>query len=347
MNRTPPRQPPLPELPHAGCEPAHGDLPGPLTGPLVAAVVYDGLCTFEYALCAELFGLPRPEMGPGWYRFTSVAVEEGPLRAQGGLVVQAADGLAALCQADVIIVPGWRGASAAVPEPLIRQLQAAHARGARLLSICSGAYVLAHAGLLDGCRATTHWRYADDFRQRFPAVQLDPDVLYVDEGQVMTSAGSAAGIDLLLHLVAKDRGQAAANQVARRLVMAPHRSGGQQQFIERPVPTDRSQRLERLMGAIEAALDRPWTLADMARHVHASPRSLQRHFEQSLGMSPSRWVIRLRIRQASHLLESTQLGIDQVAQACGFADAESLRRHFKAESGVTPSRYRERFSPRF
>ncbi|MFZ2870855.1 DJ-1/PfpI family protein, partial [Zavarzinia sp.] len=189
------------------------------TSPLVVALAYDGLCTFEFGLAVEVFGLPRPEMGPDWYRFAVASVDPGPLRATGGVRLLVDGGLEMLDQAGTIIVPGWRGADVPVPEALREALRRAAGRGARLLSICSGVFVLAAAGLLEGRRATTHWRYAARLAAAYPAIMVDADVLYVDEGQVLTSAGSAAGLDLCLHLVRRDFGAEAANRVARRLAV--------------------------------------------------------------------------------------------------------------------------------
>src|SRR5689334_8425558 len=210
--------------------------PQPLENRLVVALAYDGLCTFEFGVAAEIFGLDRPEMGNAWYRFRVAAIEPGPLRALGGISVAADGGLALVENAGTIIVPGWRGADSPVPQRLLKALRRAHKRGARLLSFCSGVFVLAATGLLDGRRATTHWRYSDALASAYPEVTVVPDVLYVDEGNVLTAAGSAAGIDLSLHLVRRDWGAAAANSVARRLVVPCHRDGGQAQFIEAPVP---------------------------------------------------------------------------------------------------------------
>lgn len=209
------------------------------TPPLVVALAYDGLCTFEFGVAVEVFGLSRPELGPDWYRFAVAALDAGPLRAVGGIRVEADGGLDLLDQADIIIIPGWRGAREPVPGDLIAALHRADKRGTRVLSICSGAFVLAAAGLLNGRRATTHWRYAATLVELYPDIRVMPDVLYVDEGNILTSAGSAAGIDLCLHLVRRDFGSEAANSVARRLVVQPHREGGQAQFIEAPVPTAR------------------------------------------------------------------------------------------------------------
>src|SRR5437879_3268374 len=204
----------------------------------VAALAYNGLGTFELGIVSEVFGLRRPEMGSDWYRFRICSSERGPLRATGGLVVEARGGLAELERAATIVIPGWKGIDEPPPERLLIALRRAHGRGARLVSICSGVFVLAATGLLDGRRATTHWRYAAKLAQKYPQIRVEPDVLYVDESDILTSAGSAAGIDLCLHIVRRDFGSRVANRVARRLVVYPHREGGQTQFIERAVDNE-------------------------------------------------------------------------------------------------------------
>ncbi|EEW39464.1 DJ-1/PfpI family protein [Klebsiella pneumoniae subsp. rhinoscleromatis ATCC 13884] len=201
----------------------------------VIALAYDGLCTFEFGVAVEIFGLPRPEMGDNWYQFAVAAIDEGPLCATGGIRLMTEGGPELLAQADTIVVPGWRGVDAPVPEALCAALASAHARGCRIISICSGVFVLAAAGLLNGRQATTHWRYTAALQSRFPQIQVVEDVLYVGDALLMTSAGSAAGIDLCLHLVREDFGSEAANVVARRLVVSPHRDGGQAQQVLRPV----------------------------------------------------------------------------------------------------------------
>src|SRR5215467_2801960 len=203
----------------------------------VSALVYDRMATFEFGIVTEMFALPRPELDVPWYTFTVCALNRGPMRATGGVSVHARSGLGSLRRAGTIVIPGWRDPAERPPEILLAALRRAHARGARLLSICSGVFVLAAAGLLDGRRATTHWRYVERLRADYPAIRVEPDVLYVDEGAILTSAGSAAGIDLCLHLIRRDYGAEIANQVARRLVVSPHREGGQAQFIREPVST--------------------------------------------------------------------------------------------------------------
>ncbi|MBW8848388.1 MAG: transcriptional regulator FtrA [Burkholderiales bacterium] len=315
----------------------------PNAGPLVVALVYDGLCTFEFAIAAEVFGLARPEMGPGWYRFASAAVEAGPLRAHGGLTVASDGGPELLDQADLIVMAGWKGADVPVPETLARRLKQAWQRGARLASICSGAFVLAATGLLDGRRAATHWRYADKLRERHPAIDVDAGVLYAEEDRVFTSAGSAAGIDLMLHLVRSDFGVEAANSVARRLVMPAHRGGGQAQFIERPVPRDRTNRLSGLMDQVRADLRTPWTLERMAAASAMSPRTLLRRFTEATGQSPGDWLIAERVAEAQRLLEASSLPVESVAAEAGFGSVQALRHHFQARLGLAPRAYRSSF----
>ncbi|WP_376095909.1 transcriptional regulator FtrA [Roseomonas sp. CCTCC AB2023176] len=318
--------------------------PAPPPDPLVVALAYDELCTFEFGVAVEVFGLPRPEMGPGWYRFAVAAVEDGPLRATGGVRVLADGGLDLIARAGTIVVPGWRGVDAPVPEPLLAALRAAHGRGARLLSLCSGAFVLAATGLLDGGRAATHWRYAEALRARHPRITVVPDVLYVDEGQVMTAAGSAAGIDLCLHLIRRDHGAAAANSVARRLVVPPHRDGGQAQFVERPVPRDHEgSRLSPLLDRMRAAPAEDWTVERMAGAAGMSRRTFIRRFRETTGATPAAWLLDERVRRARELLETTRAPVEEVAAASGFASAATLRLHFRGMLGIPPSAYRARF----
>lgn len=316
-----------------------------LTGPRVVTLAYDGLCTFEFGVAVEVFGLARPEMGNGWYRHATAAIEPGPLRAAGGLTVTAAGGLELLAEADLIVVPGWRGIDEAVPVTLVDALRAAHARGARLMSLCSGVAVLAATGLLDGRQATTHWRYADAIRSRHPLIRLDPDVLYVDEGEILTAAGSAAGIDLCLHVVRRDFGAEAANSVARRLVVPPHREGGQAQFIVRPVPQDREgKRLGPLIDWIDRNLQREITLAEMATRAGMSARTFQRRFRDLTGNSPGEFLLARRLRHACDLLErQAALSLDDIALAAGFGTPATLRHHFRTRLATSPTAYRARF----
>jgi AraC family transcriptional regulator, transcriptional activator FtrA len=311
---------------------------------LVVALAYDRLCTFEFGCVTELFALERPELGVDWYRFAVCAGEPGPIRAAGGITVAAPYTLKLLDRADTIVIPGWRDADEVPPEPLLKKIRAAHKRGARLCSICSGVFVLAAAGVLDGKAVTTHWRYADQLQQRYPQLQVRADALYVDEGSIITSAGSAAGLDMLLHLVRRDHGSAVANRVAQRLVVAPHRDGGQAQFVPRPMPHDESGRLARLMDWVRSHPATPHTLRSLAERAAMSPRTLQRQFHDATGMAPYEWVVRERVAVARELLEApAPLPMARVAELAGFGSEESLRRHFRRIALTSPGAYRKKF----
>jgi AraC family transcriptional activator FtrA len=314
-----------------------------LSGPLVVAPVYDGLCTFEFSIVAEIFGLHRPEMGQGWYRFASVAIDTGPMRAHGGLLFTADGGVDLLDRADLIVMAGWKGANVPVPQALIARLRAAWERGARLASICSGAFVLAATGLLDGQRAATHWRYARALQAQYPGIEVDAAVLYAEGPRVFTSAGSAAGMDLMLHIVRGDFGVEAANSVARRLVMPPHRHGGQAQFIERPVPRTGDQRLAGLLDEIRADLRAAWSVERMASAVAMSPRTFLRRFTELTGQPPGQWVVAERVEYAKRLLESSALPIERIATEAGLGSLQALRHHFQQQLGISPRQYRAMF----
>lgn len=316
-----------------------------MQNPLVVALAYDGLCTFEFGVAVEVFGLPRPEMGDNWYRFAVAGIEPGELRATGGIRLAVDGGFELLEQAGTIIVPGWRGADEPVPPQLCAALQAAHARGARIMSICSGVFVLAAAGLLNGLSASTHWRYTEKLQQRYPEIQVMPDVLYIDNGSVLTSAGSAAGIDLSLHLVRRDYGQAAANSVARRLVVPPHRVGGQAQFIEQPVPLAyESKRLSPLFDYLQTHLADEHSVESLAAFTGMSPRTFLRRFDAATGSTPARWLLNVRLTRSRDLLESSTLSIDEIAELVGFGSAATLRHHFRAKLSTTPAAYRKTFT---
>jgi AraC family transcriptional activator FtrA len=309
----------------------------------VVALAYDGLCTFEFGCVVELFALPRPELDVPWYEFAVCAVERGPLRAAGGIAVQARHTLRLVERAHTVVVPGWRDIDEPPPPALVRAVRRAHARGARLCSICSGAFVLAAAGVLDGRRATTHWMYAQRLAQRYPTVRVEPNALYVDEGQVLTSAGSAAGLDMLIHLVRKDHGPRIANLVARRLVIPPHRDGGQAQFVAQPVARDGRGRLARLLDWTRAHLAEPHSIASLAARAAMSPRTLQREFRAALGMAPYTWLLRERVARARELLESGRWSAATVAERVGLGSPETLRHHFRRHVGISPAAYATRF----
>ena len=312
----------------------------------VVALVYDGLGTFEFAIVGEVFGLPRPEVRVPWYTFSACSLEARPARATGGVWLSAPPGLAPLRRAGTVVIPGWRSPAEAPPRALVDALRHAHRRGARLVSICSGVFVLAATGLLDGKRATTHWRYLDALRARHPRIQVEPDVLYVDEGDILTSAGSAAGIDLCLHLVRRDYGAEIANQVARRMVVPPHREGGQAQYVREPIPPAPAAGLAPVMEWAVARLRASLTVEELARRANMSPRTFARHFVDETGTTPHRWLTRQRLIAAQRRLETTDDGIERVAEAAGFDTAETLRHHFRSAFGTTPTAYRRRFSVR-
>lgn len=315
-------------------------------GPLVVVLAYDGLCTFEFGIAYEVFGLDRPELGEQWYRYAVCGVDKGPLRAAGGLVLRPTPGRGALRRADLVIVPGWRGIDAPVPRDLIADLRRAHRRGARIMSLCSGITVLAAAGLLDGRRATTHWRYFERVKNRHPSIQLQADVLYVDEGDVLTAAGSAAGIDLCLHVVRKQFGSKAANTVARRLVVPPHREGGQAQFVVRPVAVEHEgARLGGLLDWVRRNLDKPHSIASLADKCGMSARTFQRRFRETTGIAPGEWLVTERVRLAQEQLERTgRRPLARIAERCGFGSVETMRHHFRSKAGVSPASYRKRFA---
>ena len=314
----------------------------------VTVVGYEGLSPFELGVAAEVFALPRPELEVDWwYEFSLCAERPGILPALGGFGMAVEHGLDELERADTIILPGSPDVHGNPSAGLVDALRTAHARGARLVSICSGAFVLAATGLLDGRRAATHWRYAPLLARRYPRVKVVPDVLYVDGDDLLTSAGTAAGIDLCLHIVRRDHGAEVANRVARRMVVAAHRDGGQAQFIDLPVPARPAD------DPIAAAMD--WALGrlrervgveDMARRANLSPRQFSRRFRGATGASPGAWLLRRRLDAALPLLESSDEPVEQVGGRVGFPTPAAFRRHFARTYGVPPSHWRRSFAER-
>lgn len=310
----------------------------------VAALIFDGLPMFEFGIVAEIFGLPRPELGVPLYDFRTVSLEPGPLRASGGLRVEPTDEVSVLKTADTLVLPGWRGKDAVVPDAYIEALRAADKRGARIVSICSGVYVLAASGLLAGKSATTHWRYVQDFSQKFPNVSLKPNALYVESGNIISSAGSSAGIDACLHIVRRDYGAAIANSVARRLVMHSHRQGDQAQYIEQPIPTSGSDhRISALLNQLRSNLSAQHTIGSMASSTGMTARTFQRRFTALTGLPPMKWIMRERVSQARELLETTHLSVDEISAQLGFGDTGVLRYHFRRALDISPGHYRKRF----
>jgi AraC family transcriptional activator FtrA len=309
---------------------------------LVAVLAYDGVSTFELGIAVEIFGLAA--MGPDWYHVQVCSERPGePLPAHGGLKMVADNGLEVVRRADTIIVPGSPEIESPPSEALIKALVRAHKAGKRIASICSGVFVLAAAGLLDGRRAAVHWANAKELSRRYPQIAVDPDVLYVDEGNILTSAGRAAGLDLCLHIVRRDYGIEIANLAARRLVAAPHRSGGQAQFIPRPLPAQ-SNRLDDVFAWARQNLDQNLPIERLASEARMSRRTLIRRCQEATGFAPGEWVLQARIDQACRLLETTRLSIEQIAVAIGFGSADTLRHQFRRRLNTSPARYRFSFA---
>ncbi|CRK58259.1 Transcriptional regulator, AraC family [Alloactinosynnema sp. L-07] len=307
----------------------------------IALAVVAGVPLYELAAPSDVFGVNRHWLADPWYDFTVCTPDRDRLSAwyPPGSV----RGLDDLAAADTVVVPAVPDVDSAPPADLVDAVRAAHAAGARVVSLCTGAFVLAAAGLLDDKRATTHWIHAPVLAARHPAVQVDPSVLYIDNGTILTSAGKAAAMDLCLHIVRTDYGVAVANALARVLIVPPHRSGGQAQFIANPVPEERGHPLSDLFAWLLANLDQPLTVADMARRIHLSARSLTRHFAAVTGTSPLQWVLTQRIHRAQELLETTADGVDAIATRTGMGTATTMRRHFHRAVGVSPDTYRRTF----
>ncbi|MFO6446704.1 helix-turn-helix domain-containing protein [Erythrobacter sp. NE805] len=317
----------------------------PPAGPLVVALGFDGAPIFELSLPAEVFGLPRPEFGADWYRFALASQDGQPIRTGHGWNLSVDGGLALFANADLVVIPGWRTADSTVPEPLRHALLAAHARGARFASICSGAFLLAELGLLDGRRATTHWMHAPLLARRYPRVTVASDILYADGGDVLTSAGSAAGIDLLLHIVRGDYGVARANALAKRLVLPAQREGDQRQFADALRPPRQTDRLAALMAEILAQPAQDWPVSRLAAEAGMSVRTLARAFASRAGCAPGTYVLRARIARARELLETTALPVERIAELSGFGSATSLQQNFRRQLGCSPTAYRRSFAP--
>jgi AraC family transcriptional regulator, transcriptional activator FtrA len=315
--------------------------------PSVAIVVYDGLSLFEFSVAYDVFGTDRSEVfGAPLYRLAVCGAAPGPVTVDGGLILEVPHGLDRVAHADTVIVPPTE-IPERVPVEVLDALRQAHARGARILSLCTGALVLAAAGLLDGRRATTHWSDCGELARRHPSVSVDPGVLYVDDGDILTSAGSAASIDLCLHLVRRDHGTEVATQLARQLVVPPQRDGGQAQFIEAPLPVlDSSNLFAATVAWLQEHLDEPVTVEDLAARCAMSPRTFARQFVAGTGTTPHQWVLRQRLQLAQRLLETTDLPVDAVADGSGFGTAGNLRKHFGRVVHTSPQAYRRTFRER-
>jgi transcriptional regulator GlxA family with amidase domain len=306
----------------------------------VAVAATDGMLHFELSLAYEVFGSAPAALPGPWY---DVRVCGSHAVRVGRFMVEPDCGLERLADAGTVIVPALADLDSPPPDDLVSAVRAAHAAGARVASLCTGAFVLAAAGLLDGLRATTHWAHTDELAARYPLVVVDPDVLYVDNGSVLTSAGKAAAMDLCLHMVRRDHGSAVANVVARRLVVPPHRAGGQAQFVTTPVPVRDGHPLGELLPWVLGRLDQPLTVEDLARRANMSSRHLTRCFRSVTGTTPLQWLLTQRIRRAQELLEATDDSVDSVALAAGMGTGATLRRHFHRVVGVAPDAYRRTF----
>ncbi|MBV8158377.1 MAG: helix-turn-helix domain-containing protein, partial [Dyella sp.] len=307
----------------------------------VAVVAFDQIRPFHLSVPCAVFGETESQ---SLFQLRVCAAEQGDLHTTAGFGIAARHGLRELSQADVIVVPSWRNPHESAPEPLLAALRRAHKRSATLVGLCLGAYVLAEAGVLDGKLATTHWRWTELFRQRFPKVRLDPDVLYVDEGNVVTSAGTAAGIDCCLHVVRRQYGAEVANRIARNLVVPPHRQGSQAQYIEQPVLTRAADTpLTKTLHWAALHLHQTHTLDLLASRALMSRRSFTRHFRQHTGTTVGQWLLSQRLSLAQRMLETTDQPIERIAERTGFGTALSMRQHFGVAFNTTPSMYRREF----
>ena len=322
----------------------------------VAVVVVNGFLPFEFGTICEVFGVDRTDDGLPSYDFAVVAGEPSPLRAHIDFTIAPPSGLERLAEANLIALPAVGderlariagrpagGAPQEFPADLLEALRRAVARGARVLSVCSGAFILGEAGLLDGRRCTTHWRHAAELARRYPQAKVDPDVLYVDDDPVISSAGTAAGIDACLYLVRKEQGSRVANGTARRMVVPPHRDGGQAQYVEQPIAPSCDGSLRDLLEWLRANLGRPLTVRQLAARANMSERTFARRFVLDTGTTPQRWLIGQRILLAQQLLEETDETVDAIADRAGFGNATALRHHFRAWRGTTPNAYRRLF----
>jgi AraC family transcriptional regulator, transcriptional activator FtrA len=316
----------------------------------VSVILIEPVAVFEFGVAVEVFGLDRREDGVPDFDFRVCAVEPGvPLRTKNRapFTIVATDGLEVVPDSDLVIVsPTLPVRDEDYPAEVLAALRTAYDNGATLLSLCSGSFVLGAAGLLDGRRCTTHWMYADAMAKRFPGASVDPRVLFVDDGQIITSAGTAAGIDACLHLVRRELGTAIATKIARRMVVPPQRDGGQQQFVEVPIPDSQADSLAPLLAWVIERLTDQHTAASMARQAMMSERTFARRFVAETGTTPHKWLTQQRVLAAMALLEETDLAVEQIATRVGFNSAVVLREHFRRQIGLAPVDYRRRFCPR-
>lgn len=307
----------------------------------VVAVVGERVAAFELGIVCQVFGLDRSDDGLPRHQFAVCGVRPGLTPTTSGFHIDVPNGLARVAAADLVTVPAWPTLDEPIDSAILDALSCAYDRGATILSVCSGAFALAAAGLLDGRRATTHWQFADLLARRYPAATVDRDVLYVADGSILTSAGAAAGIDACLHLVRETHGAATANALARRMVVPAYREGGQAQYVDMPVPETTG--LAELLDWMRLHLDEPLTVPALAARAHLSARTFARRFKETTGATPHRWLLDQRLQHAEHLLETTDLAVDTVAARAGFGSGDTLRHHFAARRGVSPHMYRRTF----
>lgn len=310
----------------------------------VATYAYPGAGSFGLGVVGEIFGFDRAHRGMPSFDLAICAEEPGPVPTDSGLTLLVEYGLDRLAAADLVCLTSWSHIDRDPPPAVLEALRAAYANGATIVCCCTGAFVLAAAGLLDGLRCTTHWRWADHLARRYPAVKLDPGVLYIDEGRIVTGAGAAAAIDACLYLLRREYGASVANAIARDMVVPPHRDGGQAQYVQVPVPAEGDGRLAEVIGWARAHLDRPLTVDQLATRALMSPRSFARHFKASTGTTPHAWLLAQRLQRAEELLEAGDLSIEEVARRCGFRSAATLREQFVRRRGVPPRDYRRAFA---
>ncbi|CAL9429050.1 HTH-type transcriptional activator RhaS [Streptomyces sp. enrichment culture] len=314
---------------------------------IVAVLLFSGGPIFESSIPLSVFGVDRQDAGVPRYRLLVCAGEEGPLRTTGGLELTAPHGLEAISRAGTVVVPAWRSITAPPPQEALDALRRAHEEGARIVGLCTGAFVLAAAGLLDGRPATTHWMYAPTLAKRYPSVHVDPRELFVDDGDVLTSAGTAAGIDLCLHIVRTDHGSEAAGALARRLVVPPRRSGGQERYLDRSLPEEiGADPLAEVVAWALEHLHEQFDVETLAARAYMSRRTFDRRFRSLTGSAPLQWLITQRVLQAQRLLETSDYSVDEVAGRCGFRSPVALRGHFRRQLGSSPAAYRAAYRAR-
>lgn len=316
-----------------------------MTDPAVAAIAFDGISPFHLSVPCLVFGADRTELGLPRFDFRVCAIEDGPIRTDAGLTISVPHGLSALDDADIVIVPSWKDLRSSPPAALIDALLGAHERGALIVGLCLGTFAVAATGLLSGRRAATHWAYADQLQELYPDILVEPEVLYIDNGDVVTSAGVAAGLDCCLHVVRARYGAEAALRLARQIVLSPHRQGGQAQFIERPIArTGNADRFTQALEAVRKTLGEPHGLDSVAGHAGLTRRTFTRRFQKTIGTSFGDWLTEQRVQLAQRLLEATEKSMDTVAFEAGFGSATSLRQHFAARLRTSPAQYRREFS---